>query len=110
MMLRTLCFAVALAAPGLAAAEPRPAVQITAAMEIRSHDEGALMGHAEAYEQTADGRIVSAEAPELAPAEAPGGSASVAPADDTPFVVPARQRSLLVAENGAPAAQRNRMR
>ncbi len=109
-MLRTLMFSAALIVPGLAAAEPRPASEIKTAMEIRSHDEGALMGQASDFEQAADGRIISAEAAALAPAEAPDGSASVARADDAPFAIPARQRSLVVAESGAPVAQRNRMR
>jgi hypothetical protein len=70
-MLRTLILSLALAAPGVAAAEQFPHSALHA--EIRS-DTGEVVGRVEAVERDAQGRVVAIESEALEPADAPMAS------------------------------------
>jgi hypothetical protein len=80
-MLRTLLFALAIATPGLAAAEEFP--QSAIGIEVRS-DDGTVVGRVNAVERDADGRIVAAEVEGLEPADAPAASPNLIAQDDEP--------------------------
>ncbi len=67
-MLRALVVALALGAPGLAAAQQFPDSAV--GIEVRG-DDGTVIGRVEAVERDADGRIVAAEISDQEPATAP---------------------------------------
>lgn len=66
-MLRTLVFALAIAAPGLAAAEDFPHAVVGS--EVRG-DNGVVIGHVTAVERDRHGRIISVAIPGAEPPDA----------------------------------------
>ncbi|MDX2274831.1 MAG: hypothetical protein NW206_05210 [Hyphomonadaceae bacterium] len=96
-MLRTALFVLAFGAPTLAAAEQFPDSALR--LEVRS-DVGTVMSRIESVERNGDGRIVSVEAPGLAPADAPADAELVADND-------AGERFFVSAPGRHPSAQRN---
>ena len=66
-MLRTLVFALAIAAPGLAAAEDFPHAVVGS--EVRG-DNGVVIGHVTAVQRDRHGNIVSVEIPGAEPPDA----------------------------------------
>jgi hypothetical protein len=88
LMLRTLVFALALAAPGLAAAQQFP--ESAVGVEVVG-DDGAPVGRVRAVERDAHGRIVAAEIPGLEPGNAPYASRDLVADNDDQLRVPVRQ-------------------
>jgi hypothetical protein len=73
-MLRTLVVALALAVPGVAAAQQFPDSAV--GIEVRG-DDGTVVGHVEAVERDREGRIVAAELSGQEPADAPYASSDL---------------------------------
>ncbi len=94
-MLRTLIFALAIAAPGLAVAEDFPHAVVGS--EVRG-DNGVVIGHVTAVQRDRHGNIVSVEIPGAEPPDASTVLPRVAQNDD--------QRALRVLVND----RRNRAR
>lgn len=67
-MLRSLVVALALGAPGMAAAQQFPDSAV--GIEVRG-DDGTAIGRVEAVERDSEGRIVAAELSDQEPADAP---------------------------------------
>lgn len=102
-MLRTLILALAIGAPGLAAAEQFPQSALHATIVS---DTGDVVGRVEAVERDSDGRVVAIESAALEPADAPAASRDlVAERREAPRVVISENTRR---EGGASGASRAR--
>ena len=78
-MLRTLIIALALGAPGMAAAQQFP--ESAAGIDVVG-DDGTVIGRVEAVERDGDGRIVAVELSGLEPGNAPHASSDLVAEDN----------------------------
>jgi hypothetical protein len=94
-MLRTAAFCLAIALPGLAAAEPAQNQFPRSVIGAEVHGvDGTVIGRVTAVERDADGNIVAVEAPGLEPADAPDSVREYVAENNT------RRARLLVSDRG----------
>ncbi|MBX3429344.1 MAG: hypothetical protein KF779_07165 [Hyphomonadaceae bacterium] len=91
-MLRTLAFAplfaLAIALPGVAAAEQFP----HSALDVRvAGDDGSTIGHVSSVERNAEGEIVAVEIPGLEPGDAPTASRDLIAEDQRDLMIRVRE-------------------